>query len=298
MILWLVILLSVAVAVTSLVFCAVMYKKFFTTQGQDEENIRRIESEALNHAWQTHRDKVAINKNPNNETRSVVLVETRPHRLLKRCIDNICTQLPDWKVHVVHGLDNEEFVKRIIADREEEIQTTLLKGVHNLRVTEFSRLIGSETFWKDIADTDRVLMTQTDAWICNDSKHDIEDFFVYDYVGAPWVKWRKGQQLSENDASAVGNCGFCLCKRDVMLQTVINYPYIDFVHKNNSHAVDVYFAQNIANTAPALIAKAFSVESVWYDRPVGVHKPFNMNKNKLAKLELHCQGVLNLLDYR
>ena len=254
----------------------------------------RLEAETVNLAWRIH--DIRTSQMPNaKESRSVILVEGRCHHLLKLTLQNARERLPHWKIHVVHCKENEDFVHKIVNEIGGEVQLTMLK-LSNLKINQFSRLIASPYFWEHIVNTDRVLITQTDAWLCHDSTHRIEDYFVYDYVGAPWVQWR-GSEPSTKENAMVGNCGLCLCKRTVLLETTQQYPYSDFVKETSSHAVDVYFGRYIVNTAPAIIAKSFSVENVWYDRPLGVHKPYNMSKYRLLKLEKHCDGVMNLSKY-
>lgn len=260
----------------------------------NKEQRRRLESETIDMAWKIHRLRVSQMEN-SQESRSVILVEGRCHHLLKLTVLNLRERLPSWKLHVVHCKDNADFVQRIVTEIGGYIQLTMLSQ-SNLKITEFSRLIGSQHFWENVADTDRVLMTQTDAWLCHDSFHQIEEYFVYDYVGAPWIQWRENDPSSK-EMDMVGNCGLCLCKRIVMLETVRTYPYSKFVEENHSQAVDVYFGRYIINTAPALIAKSFSVENIWYDRPLGVHKPYNMNTRRLRQLEPHCKGIMNLSNY-
>jgi hypothetical protein len=271
-------------------------KKYKKYADNIEESVRKLETETLGYIWQEHRRKVIeYEKEIQTETLSIVLIEGREHHLMKLCLENLNKQLPTWKIHLVHGLDNETFVNTLLEQLSFDVQLTKLNKP-NLQVIEFSSLIGTEHFWKNIANTDRVLLTQTDAWVCDNSKYDIRDFFVYDYVGAPWIRHMKSEP-SQKETFIVGNCGFCLCKRKTMLETVQKYSYKQFVIETNSHAVDVYFSRYISNVAPPMIAKSFSVENIWYDRPVGVHKPFKMDIQVLEKLELFCDGVLNLQNY-
>ena len=265
--------------------------------GSLENRYRMLESDVINSVWQDHRRRNAEYQQKGaaqQESKSVIIVEGRAHELLPLCIENLRSQLPGWQVHIVHGKNNAEFVKELQKEHPEIQRTELAKK--NFRVSEFSNLIASVYFWNNIAKTDRVLLSQIDAWICDKPRYPIETFFIYDYVGAPWRPMDPPPKLPW----IVGNCGLCLCKRSAMLECVRKHPFRDFVKKNRSVAVDIYFSQNIVNVAPAVVAKAFSVENVFYPQPVGCHKPFGFAKNKkdsLKKLEPFCSGVVNLAKY-
>ena len=58
---------------------------------------------------------------------------------------------------------------------------------------------------------------QTDAWICG-SENELEEFIIYDYVGAPW-------DVAAVDQTFVGNSGLDLCKRSVMLDVIKQHSF-------------------------------------------------------------------------
>lgn len=275
-------------------------KNKWTNELFTKRDFEQFRSNITSYIWQQHRIRVeAANKEGlfMNETKSIILVEGRSHHLLEPCLRNLKAILPKWKLHLIHIKTNTNFVIDILQKIGlENIERTCLQ-VEEFNVIDFSTMIGKPDFWINIVKTDRVLITQTDAWLCHNSTHNIEEFYIYDYVGAPWASNMNQVSPSQDNTYLVGNCGFCLCKRDAMLATVEKYPFEDFVKITRSHAVDIYFARYVTNTAPAEIAKVFSVETVWYDRPIGVHKPFGMNKHVLNRLQPNCEGILQLLTY-
>ncbi|CAF3483366.1 unnamed protein product [Adineta steineri] len=73
-----------------------------------------------------------------------------------------------------------------------------------------------------------------------------------------------------NKTYLVGNGGFSLRSRSKILALLQLIQYDSFPPE------DVWYAQNLhrvnASIAPVHIAKTFAVESVFYERPVGVHR--------------------------
>lgn len=263
-----------------------------------DTNLDQFQNNVIEYIWKTHKQNVEnANGKFDSETKSIVLIEGRKHHLLEASLRNLNHILKDWDIHVIHTLSNKNFVDEIIKKIGlKKVNKTCLQ-VEKFGVDDFSTLLGTPNFWENIVTTDRILISQTDAWLCHNSSHKIEEFFIYDYVGAPWASNINLSNPSESNVNLVGNCGLCLCKRLKVLEKVKKHPFSVFVQNTGTYAVDIYFSKIITNTAPAEIAKAFSVETIWYDRPIGVHKPFGMNKNILQSLNSHCEGVLTLLQY-
>ena len=226
------------------------------------------------------------NKIALSETKSVVLIEGRKHKLMKACIQNIRDNLPHWKIHVVGTNYNKEFIKTL-----NNIDKITILPTDKFNVDDYNTLVTSLDFWKNIVTTDRVLLYQTDSWICHNSKYKIEDYFQYDYVGAPWTKFQKEY------GNYVGNCGFSLIKVSSMINLLNTYSVEEFKEKYKTESVDIFFGLNMINKPHKNIAKTFSVENIWYDRPFGVHKPFKLNSKMLNELECNCKGVSILSEY-
>jgi hypothetical protein len=248
-----------------------------------------------------HRKKlIRFGQKNGSETKSIILVEGRKHHLLELCLQNLMQNFSkEWEIHIIHISFNQDFVQNII----EKYEKTRQIFSYNLKqkefgVNDFSDLIGHPFFWREICRTDRVLLSQTDAWICDNSLHNIEEFFPYDYVGAPWLSHLMSRPQTNSKRKLVGNCGLCLCKRKAMVKVTTENSYENFKSLTKTQEVDVFFAENMTNVCPYWLAKRFAVENVWYSRPFGVHKPFQLKcEKKLKKLEKHCTGVLNLIRY-
>ncbi|CAF1521101.1 unnamed protein product, partial [Rotaria sordida] len=101
--------------------------------------------------------------------------------------------------------------------------------------------------------------------MCSNSPHKITDFLQYDFIGAPWDPSWFGP--SEH---LVGNGGFSLRSRSKILALLSVSPW----HKETQE--DVWYSLNLHRVngliAPVNIAKTFSVETVYYESPLAVHR--------------------------
>ncbi|CAF1262169.1 unnamed protein product [Adineta steineri] len=173
----------------------------------------------------------------------------------------------------------------------------------NYNQSKTNTLLTDEKFWKQIPD-EKILLFQIDSIMCSNSTHKITDYLQYDFIGAPWnLIW-----YPFNKTYLVGNGGFLLRSRSKILALLQLIQYDSFPPDdhpfNKTYLVgnggfslrsrskilallqliqydsfppeDVWYAQNLhrvnASIAPVHIAKTFAVESVFYERPVGVHR--------------------------
>jgi hypothetical protein len=95
--------------------------------------------------------------------------------------------------------------------------------------------------------------------ILKENKDNIQ-FFIdndYDYVGAPW------------NNNHVGNGGLSLRKKNKMLEIIDSKGYI-CMHEDDyfSYGIDPKINYHVPSYE---IAKLFSVETVFYDKPFGIH---------------------------
>ena len=111
-------------------------------------------------------------------------------------------------------------------------------------------------------------MFQVDTVLLKDT---VDDFLEYDYVGAPWdIRWMDMD---------IGNGGLSL--RNVFRMWMISRqcsrtvttPYGDRFLGNE----DIFFSWHLKQSQAYLpsvdIAKRFSIETVWYEDPCGIHQP-------------------------
>jgi len=126
-------------------------------------------------------------------------------------------------------------------------------------------LLTDPKFWKRVQG-EKILFFQIDSAMCSNSPHKVTDFLQYDYIGAPWDL----SFFTFNQTYRVGNGGFSLRTRSKILALLESVPY------NKKIPEDVWYAQNmhrVNGLIPSIeIAKTFAVESMYYERPVGVHR--------------------------
>ncbi|CAF1137194.1 unnamed protein product [Rotaria magnacalcarata] len=196
-----------------------------------------------------------------------VMVEFRAVDHIVTVVHNVNQHIPSsWPIQIFHGKENQYFIKNstlapLIASGK--IFLTLMEEVYGRSRT--NELLTDPKFWQRVRG-EKILLFQIDSAMCSNSPHKITDFLQYDYIGAPWdPSW-----YPLNKAYLVGNGGFSLRSRSKILALLALIKY-DFKMPE-----DVWYAQNlhrVNGSIPSVeIAKTFSVESMYYERPLGVHR--------------------------
>jgi len=151
----------------------------------------------------------------------------------------------------------------------------------------------------EYVDTDFVLTIQYDGFVINPSAWR-DDFFDYDYVGAPWP-WRENSYVTPfGEHIAVGNGGFSLrSKKLIEVPTKVDVPF-DVVARNDFykmfgainwnedgnicvHNRHIFLEQG-CKFAPVEVAKDFSHET-----PLDINRgiiPFGYHENLPAGIEI------------
>ena len=199
----------------------------------------------------------------NNTDKYAIIIEPRITPLLPLVIKNFMYKLKDknWGLIIYHGINNETFIKEELKNMKNV--NYINTGVINFTSLEYSKYMASKQFWEKLIEEFRckyVLTFQIDTLLF---KNNLEDFFIYDYVGAPWcVKW--------NGFLEVGNGGLSLRNTKKMLEIVNQYKY-------TGQNEDIYFSTyciKLNYDIPSIeIAKKFSIETIFYDDPIGLHQP-------------------------
>lgn len=172
----------------------------------------------------------------------------------------------DWGLIIYHGIKNEEYVKSELKDIENIKYLNI--NEENIDSRKYNIILTGERFWKTIEEIgcEHALIFQMDAVLLKD---DVDEYLEYDYIGAPW-SYNKNN-ISNN---LVGNGGFSLRNTKRMLEIIRNHPY-GYVESGNENE-DIYFSSYVINKPSTNIAKKFSVETIYYEDPTGMHKP-NIN---------------------
>jgi len=126
----------------------------------------------------------------------------------------------------------------------------------NLTRQQYNRLLTSRAFWNHIV-AEHALVFQTDSLM---RKRVPEHFFAYDYVGAPW----KHAASSAQPKLRVGNGGFSLRRVSAMRDASGT--------TDGELNEDVWFAERVQRVCDEKSARAFSVEHLGHNDPVGFHQ--------------------------
>jgi hypothetical protein len=126
---------------------------------------------------------------------------------------------------------------------------------------DYNYYITDPKFWAALLEFDRVLIFQHDSGLLREG---IEEFYQFDYVGAPWVFQLHG-----------GNGGLSLRNPRIMYHICQQFPYKGMsVHGNE----DVYFCNKMKEAngcngllAPREVCSQFSVESIYKLGTFGYH---------------------------
>lgn len=212
---------------------------------------------------------------------TAVIVEPRKHAALAFVLKNMATLLPDgWKILIFHGNTNGEFVQDILNEMEfpSRFLTSIQLDVDNLSIAQYNAVLMSSAFYKCIP-TETMLIFQTDTMILEPTY--LAAFLSYDYVGAPWK------------SGGVGNGGLSVRKKTNMIavtQTVLPCEVNE----------DVYFSmqQIVPLRKPTFQeAQKFSVETVFYEQPFGIHAPWkHLNEYEMGVLLEKYPAIQELMD--
>jgi uncharacterized protein DUF5672 len=218
-----------------------------------------------------------------------VLVEFRTTDFIISIVNNVNNHIPStWPIQIFHGKDNQDFIKNSTLApliKSGKIFLSLMNEVYGKE--RIKELLTSAKFWERVRG-EKILFFQIDSAMCSNSPHKITDFLQYDYVGAPWdPSW-----FAFSKVDLVGNGGFSLRSRSKILALIANLPY------DRKMPEDVWYALNLrrvnASIAPVNVAKTFAVESVYYERPLGVHR-FGLSCAIRAKLFQTCPESMMIM---
>lgn len=207
-----------------------------------------------------------------------VIIEPRKLDILPLVIKNFMylLQKKGWGLIIFHGNQNESFLKSHLKNIPNIIYSNLNQD--NLTIEQYNHLLVNPQFWDFLLKQgcNHALIFQTDTLLFKDN---IDDFIEYDYIGAPW-KYPFIHGLE------IGNGGLSLRNVAKMLEILnkFNYNHILNLYKQNNGQLnrgvlneDIFFSyacliekMNIPNID---IAKKFSVETIYYHDPCGIHKP-------------------------
>lgn len=208
-----------------------------------------------------------------------VIVEPREENLVK-IVRHFMRVMPHYThFQIYHGTKNKNLLINNFTDEIYIGKISLWDmGVDNLTIQGYSALLTSKEFWQTVQ-SERVLIFQTDAITCGQSKFKIEDFWDYDFVGAPVANYisalivvlfmGKGYLTGHTNFY---NGGLSYRTRSKMLAVIEEHPWDQLCTE------DVWFCTFLPRVGGRLpdreTARKFSFEAEeLVGTPWGVHKP-------------------------
>ena len=209
------------------------------------------------------------NQQKSNPSCTAVIIETRKHKALEFVLNNFLSTI-DAPFLLFCGNLNKTFCEELLAGPLLQFKSRVRlvhMNVDTMRASEYSTLLcKTRTIYNEIQ-TEHFLLFQTDTMLFPRYKEFINEFFQYDYVGAPWNNDRFG---------GVGNGGLSLRRKSKMLEIMDNVTYC-------GEPEDIYFCNNLLVDLhrPSMEqAKRFSVEEVFHPQTFGCHQPWERGFDK------------------
>lgn len=197
-------------------------------------------------------------------------------------------QEDNWGLIVFHGINNESYLKNGLEGWKNVNYVRM--NVTNLNNEEYNELLLSTTFWETLENIgcEHAYIFQTDTLLL---KPEIDKFLHYDYIGAPWY-------IKVFGVLEVGNGGLSLRKVKTMkmlTQKYRKFPINEDVWFSYMLLEEKKMNPNILLPTPE-IAKQFSVETIFYEDPCGLHNSHldKFPSNKKEFLELLSRKHVNV----
>jgi hypothetical protein len=197
--------------------------------------------------------------------RVALLIETRPQPILPAVLSQFISNVPPaWTVRLV-GSEEAFSIVMLSASLARHIKSgklvlTEIPDAYPVDNNEaLSATLTNLTFYSEfLKPAEWILIFQTDSMICSASEQSLDDWVEkgYSWVGAPW-----------NWESSGGNGGLSLRHVPSIIKVLKN----DTRKANASEWEDRWLCDRLPNLAPPQVAQTFSVESMYYERPLGYH---------------------------
>ncbi|KAL8782230.1 MAG: hypothetical protein Q9213_005560 [Squamulea squamosa] len=185
---------------------------------------------------------------------------------------------PEWPIKILHAAENRDLFSISPAFQRQTASghITLQQLPSNVtlnRHAAISELFTRPWLYHQLAPYRHLLFFQADSILCANSPRMVEDFLQYDFIGAP-IDRKYGHGY---------NGGLSLRNREKMLEVLDRYNFTSDP-KDESRFEDQWFARKLeklpvgpnyepgANLPTPEVAARFGVETIWQDRPFGLHQ--------------------------
>ncbi|KAJ4229811.1 hypothetical protein NW759_003179 [Fusarium solani] len=181
-----------------------------------------------------------------NASKLALLVETRPLPILAPLVLHLISVVPpDWPFLFMGSNDSLEAINASFAIRQRvtEGKLTLAPVPANMSVQGqemVSRFFTNLWLYEEVLHpAEWLLVFQTDSIICANSKHDLDEYLEYDWVGAPW---------NPNSAWG-GNGGLSLRRVSRIIDVLQNHQ-----RPHDAEPEDVWLTERLASHPEAKLA--------------------------------------------
>jgi hypothetical protein len=231
---------------------------------------------------------------PHTPKKVAAIIETRPLDTWIPLILHFSTVLgPEWPIHIFTTqtqIPSSIPLRRALASKRIEIRPLPPNSefTNHEAVSEF---LTTSWFWEQLAPADHVLLFQADSIICANSPLTVDDFLQYDFVGAPI-------DLTLGHGDEGMNGGLSLRNRALMLEIILRYSWKEEVAKADEPVSpqvlyeDQWFFHKLRDMGARIPnqdeASRFSVETMWYENPVGYHQIGKWNMDRVESIDLYC----------
>ena len=138
----------------------------------------------------------------------------------------------------------------------------------------------SESFWKSVIG-ETILYFECDSMLCPDSKHKVEDFEHFDYIGG---YWGNTEYPLDTEYPAVMNGGLSIRKKQFMLD-IINNNLESYLKNGGNPCEDYFVSSQVKNKPTSREVRNFSIDCGYISpldmkAPFAVHKPWGVTPSK------------------
>jgi len=209
-------------------------------------------------------------------SKSAVLVESRFPELLVPVVLNFLTILDDdWTLQLfgspttlsqtnasrLHGfVKTGKLILKTLTDHDWTKGAAAING-----------LLTKEVLWEK-CDGDKLLVFQLDSVLCASSRHSVEDFLRFDWIGAAWSHYPPFTGPGYLPPTG-GNGGLSIRNRRMLLTVLRKFNWAD-----NQLPEDLFYSRHIRAIGGLVAgwgqADKFSTEGRWSIGSAGVHQPW------------------------
>jgi len=206
---------------------------------------------------------------------AMIIVEPRMHEHLSRVLLNFDSAVDTtWDLYIFHGSGKKhgDHAKAAVAGIEGHRNVFFCDlGTKNLNANQYNRLFKQASFWNRVH-AENILVFQTDAAVCKNTKFKIEDFMDLDYIGCASSMrglGTDGNVWDKNNYYGVGGLSFR--KKSFMMDAIQSNRNID-----RNFPEDVFFSNHVAmsNKRPKDVQRLhnFCAQNYYVTDSWGSHK--------------------------